>query len=146
MSLNVCTQVEKFLRGQRYKLTNARKEIIRIFHAARKPLTVQEVHQRLNETTADLASIYRSINLFCELGILTKLDFREKQYRYEFSDSFMPHHHHLICKQCGHIDNVFEQCLPKGFEQKIHTQCGFEVETHILEFYGLCEHCAESSS
>lgn len=146
MYSEVCGQIEEFLRSQRYKLTNARKEMIRIFTKARKPLTVQEIHQRFHDTTADLASIYRSINLFCDLGILAKLDFHDKQYRYELSDVFVPHHHHLICKQCGNIDNVFEQCLPEGFEEKIHRQCGFEVESHILEFYGVCESCAESSS
>jgi Fur family ferric uptake transcriptional regulator len=120
--------------------------MIRIFTKTGKPLTVQEVHQQFHDTTADLASIYRSINLFYDLGILIKLDFHDKQYRYELSDVFVPHHHHLICKQCGHIDNVFEQCLPGGFEEEIRRQCGFEVESHVLEFYGVCESCAESSS
>jgi Fur family ferric uptake transcriptional regulator len=146
MVADVCEKVEEFLRSRRYKLTNARKEMIRIFNKAGTPLTVQEVHQALHHTTADLASIYRSVNLFCELGILTKLDFHDKQYRYELSDAFVPHHHHLICTQCGTIDNVFEQCLPEGFEEKIHKQRGFEVESHILEFYGVCGTCAESSS
>lgn len=143
---DTCLQIEEFLRSKRYKLTNARKELIRIFNDAEQPLTVQEVHQCLQHTTADLASIYRSINLFCELGILTKLDFHDKQYRYELSDAFVPHHHHLICKQCGHIANVFEPCLPEGLTEKIYKQRGFEVESHILEFYGICETCADSSS
>jgi Fur family ferric uptake transcriptional regulator len=146
MSENVYSQIEEYLRNRRYKLTGVRKEMIRIFDEAHKPLTVQEVHQRLHATTADIASIYRSINLFCELGILTKLDFHDKHYRYELSDAFVPHHHHLICTQCGDIANVFEPCLPEGLEEKLHAQRGFTVESHILEFYGLCESCVESSS
>lgn len=146
MSERVYRQIEEYLRKQRYKLTGARKEMIRIFDDAHKPLTVQEVHQRIHATSADLASIYRSINLFCELGILTKLDFHDKQYRYELSDAFVPHHHHLICTQCGDIANVFETCLLKGIEEKLRTQRGFAVESHILEFYGVCKSCADSSS
>ncbi len=143
MLSNMCTQVEEFLRSHRYKLTGARKEIIRILNESNRPLSVQEVHQQLNDTTADLASVYRTMNLLCELGVITKLDFQEKLYRYELSDAFVPHHHHLICKRCGSIENIFEPCLPKGFEEKIRKHSGFEVESHVLEFYGVCESCAE---
>ena len=146
MLSNTCIQVEEFLRNRRYKLTGARKEIIRILNESNRPLSVQEVHQQLSDTTADLASVYRTINLLCELGVITKLDFQEKLYRYELSDTFVPHHHHLICKQCGSIENIFESCLPKGFEEKIRKHSGFEVESHVLEFYGMCQACAESSS
>ncbi len=146
MYAEVCGQIEAFLRTRRYKLTNARKAMIRILTQAGKPLTAQEVHQRFDDTTADLASIYRSINLFCELGILIKLDFHDNQYRYELSDTFVPHHHHLICTNCGDITNVFEPCLPKGIEETLRAHCGFAVQSHILEFYGICKTCADSSS
>ncbi|MDY0091588.1 MAG: Fur family transcriptional regulator [Candidatus Vecturithrix sp.] len=143
MQRDVCTQVEKFLRERHYKLTGPRREVIRILNASCTPLSVQEVHQQFQAIKADLASVYRTINLLCELGVLTRLDFQEKLYRYELSDPFAPHHHHLICKKCGNVENVFEQCLPPGFEERIRQRSGFEIESHILEFYGLCETCAE---
>lgn len=146
MLADVCSQVEEFLRTRHYKLTGPRREIIRILNKSNRPLSVQEIHQQLSDTTADLASVYRTINLLCDLGVITKLDFHEKLYRYELSDAFAPHHHHLICRKCGSIENIFEQCLPKGFEKKIRQRSGFEVKSHILEFYGVCESCAESSS
>jgi Fur family ferric uptake transcriptional regulator len=146
MPIDVCEQVEEFLRRYRYKLTGARKEIIRILNASDRPLSVQEIHQQLNDNTADLASVYRTINLFCDLGVITKLDFQEKLYRYELSDAFTRHHHHLICKQCGSVANVFEQCLPAGVEEQIFKQEGFTVESHILEFYGICKECTHSST
>jgi Fur family ferric uptake transcriptional regulator len=86
------------------------------------------------------------VNLLCELGVITKLDFYEKLYRYELSDIFAPHHHHLICKKCGSIENVFEQCLPQELEEKIRQNSGFKVESHVLEFYGVCRACAAPSS
>ena len=145
MPIDVCGQVEEFLRSHQYKLTGARKEIIRILNTSDRPLSVQEVHQQLNDTTADLASVYRTINLLCDLGVITKLDFQEKLYRYELSDAFAQHHHHLICKQCGSVANVFEHCLPAGVEEQILKQQGFIVESHILEFYGVCRQCGGSS-
>jgi len=146
MHSHVYGQIEEHLRSRRYKLTGARKEIIRIFTETDEPLTVQEIHRQFDDTTADLASIYRSINLFCELGILVQLDFHVKQYHYELSDKFVPHHHHLICTHCGSIDNIFGHCLPAGFEEMIHTQQGFRVTSHILEFYGVCQSCVASTS
>jgi Fur family transcriptional regulator, ferric uptake regulator len=145
MTRDVCARVEEFLRQHQYKLTGARKEIIRILNASDRPLSVQEIHQQLNDTAADLASVYRTINLLCELGVLTKLDFQEKLYRYELSDVFAPHHHHLICKQCGSVANVFEHCLPDNVMEQIRTQEGFTVESHILEFYGLCKVCTPAN-
>lgn len=145
MPRDVCEQVEEFLRQHQYKLTGARKEIIRIFNANDRPLSVQEIHQQLNDTTADLASVYRTINLLCDLGVLIRLDFQEKLYRYELSDAFVPHHHHLICKQCGNVANVFEPCLPDDIMKQILQQEGFMVESHILEFYGICKACTHPS-
>jgi Fur family ferric uptake transcriptional regulator len=146
MLADVCAQVEEFLRIRRYKLTEPRKEIIRILNESNKPLSVQEIHQQFSDTKADLASVYRTVNLLCELGVITKLDFYEKLYRYELSDVFAPHHHHLICKKCGSIENVFDQCLPQELEEKIRQNSGFKVESHVLEFYGVCRACAALSS
>jgi Fur family ferric uptake transcriptional regulator len=141
MARDVCAQVEEFLRQRQYKLTGARKEIIRILNGSDRPLSIQEIHQQLNNTTADLASVYRTINLFCDLGVTTKSNFQEKLYRYELSDTFTRHHHHLICKQCGRVTNVFEHCLPDDVAEQILQQEGFTVESHILEFYGICKAC-----
>ena len=146
MQNNTCRKVEKLLREHHYKLTGPRREVIRILNENSTPLSVQEVHQQFQGVKADLASVYRTINLFCELGVLKKLDFQEKLYRYELSDPFAPHHHHLICKKCGNIENIFDPCLPEGFEEKIRQRSGFEIESHILEFYGVCETCAEQST
>ena len=144
MFTDVCCQVEEFLRRHRYKLTAPRREVIRILNESNKPLSVQEIHQQFREVKADLASVYRTINLLCELGIIVKLNFDENLYRYELSDTFAPHHHHLICKKCGCIENVFEACLPDGLEEKILEHSGFEVESHVLKFYGICRACAKS--
>lgn len=146
MLIDVCEQVEEFLRQHQYKLTGPRREIIRILNANARPLSVQEIHQQLNETSADLASVYRTINLLCELGVLTRLEFQEKLYRYELSDAFTEHHHHLICKQCGHVENVFHYCLSDGVTEDILKQQGFMVESHILEFYGICKECTRPAT
>ena len=54
MLADVCAQVEEFLRIRRYKLTEPRKEIIRILNESNKPLSVQEIHQQFSDTTPHL--------------------------------------------------------------------------------------------
>jgi len=143
MTIDICAQVEQFLRNHQYKLTGVRKAIIRILNASNQPLRVQEIYQQLHDSKTDIASVYRTINLLCELGVVSKLEFQEKLYRYELSDQFVPHHHHLICRRCGLIENIFEQCLPPGFETIIQRHAGFRVESHVIEFYGICQACED---
>jgi len=142
---DICAQVEEFLKMRQYKLTATRREIIRILNNGRKPLSIQEVYQQMKERPADLASVYRTVNLFCELGVLLKLEFHEKCYRYELSETFTPHHHHAICRKCGAIENIFDECISRVIEERIGRQAGFYIESHILEFYGICGKCASQS-
>ena len=146
VKMDICAQVEAFLKTRQYKLTAPRREIIRVLNDAQKPLSIQEMYQQLNERPADLASVYRTVNLLCELGVLNKLEFHEKRYRYELSEAFSPHHHHAICRKCGAIENIFDECILQTVEERIKRQAGFHVESHILEFYGVCEECASHSA
>ncbi len=146
VNADVCTQVEAFLKTRQYKLTAPRREIIRILNDGRKPLSIQEIYQQLKERPADLTSVYRTVNLLCELGILLRLEFHEKRYRYELSEAFTPHHHHAICRKCGSIENVFEECISRTMEERIGRQARFRIESHILEFYGLCGECAAQNA
>ena len=146
MMIDMCAQVEEFLKTRQYKLTASRREIIRILNAGQKPLSIQEIYQQLTARPADLASVYRTVNLLCELGVLNKLEFHEKRYRYEFSEAYAPHHHHAICRKCGTIENIFEECIPRAIEERIAQQAGFHIESHILEFYGICGECASHSA
>jgi Fur family transcriptional regulator, ferric uptake regulator len=146
MMTDICTQVEEFLRQRHYKLTEPRKAVIRVLNVCQRPLSVQEIYDRLGAARADLASVYRTVNLLCELNVLAKLDFHDKVYRYELSDTFAAHHHHLICKKCGSIEDFAAQCLPAGWEQNILCCAGFAVESHVLEFYGVCKLCASHAA
>ncbi len=142
INIDICAQVEEFLRVRQYKLTAPRREIIRVLNGGQKPLSIQEIYQQMKERPADLASVYRTVNLLCELGVLLKLEFHEKCYRYELSETFTPHHHHAICRKCGEIENIFEECISQKAEERISRQAGFRIESHILEFYGICRECA----
>ena len=88
----------------------------------------------------DRASVYRTIQLFEQLGIVQRLQIGWK-YKLELSDSFSHHHHHLTCTQCGKVIPINED---EALEQQLHKLASthnFLSQAHQLEIRGLCKNC-----
>lgn len=127
--------------GQGYNLTGPRRRILDAFLRESKPVTASEIHRRISKQGIDLASVYRTIELFCRMGVLAEVDHIPEGRRYELSDEYRPHHHHLICRGCGKIQD-FEDCFLEEFEKVVRRKAGFRVTRHDLKFFGLCRACA----
>jgi Fur family transcriptional regulator, ferric uptake regulator len=88
-----------------------------------------------------IATVYRTLSLFEQMGIISKLDFGDGVYRYELKrPDENHHHHHLICKHCGSISEVEEDLLD-ALEDQILRKYDFVVNDHELKFFGLCKNC-----
>jgi Fur family transcriptional regulator, ferric uptake regulator len=99
-----------------------------------------EQHQSMDEIRArcpevGMVTVYRTLDLFSELGLVRRLDLGDGA-RYELADD---HHHHLICEECGTVSE-FEQC-PLDLQRLPQIGRGFEVRAHSLEVYGTCPAC-----
>ena len=114
------------------KLTNPRKLILKKLTQMKKPLTLKEIHDECGNI--DFASVYRSIKLFNEIGIVSEINFADNKIRYELSTS--RHHHHIICSECGEIKE-----LPICVLSEIETLTDYTITKHNLEFMGLCPKC-----
>lgn len=99
---------------------------------------VMEVLKQKNVRT-DLATIYRTLDLFGELGLVEKIQFGDKTARYELTAGQTHHHHHLICDNCGKVEDIplDEKVLTGQIEEKSK----FKVDRHSLEFFGMCVKC-----
>ena len=139
---DVCNQ----LRNHAYKLTPQRQTILKIFleHAAQH-LSAEEIYQLVKPHYPDigLATIYRTLDILAELGILQKNDFGDGRSRYEFSRQDEHHHHHLICLSCGNVSE-FDDDLLESLETMISKRTKFKVVDHVLKFYGYCARCQEA--
>jgi Fur family transcriptional regulator, ferric uptake regulator len=120
------------IRGGGYKATPQRLAILGAIGA--------EQHQRMEEIRdrcpgVGLVTVYRTLGLFSELGVVRRLDLGDGP-RYELAEE---HHHHLICERCGSVAE-FEQCLldPARLPQ---IWSDFEIRAHSLEVYGTCADC-----
>ena len=125
-----------------FRQTPPRQGVLRVFVEHSQPMTVAEVHRRIQGRQINLASAYRAIHLFRRLGILVLADRVPGGQRFELSDDHRAHHHHLICEQCGSVTD-FEDCLIGPFERKIRARTRFVVRRHDLQFYGLCVRCSK---
>ena len=128
------------LQDKGYRLTKARKEIVKIFSESKKPLTASEVKIRLSQSglPVNKTTIYRELKFLSKKQYLIKIYINPSEVSYESSD--LKHHHHLVCEVCGKVYAV-TSCLAKDFETKIFRKRGFKIKRHTLEFYGVCKDC-----
>lgn len=105
------------------------------------PLTAEEIYKKLkgDSVDIDLASVYRTLELFIKFGVIKELFFNDSIKRYEIIDH-NDHHHHLICTECGSIEDI-ALSLEKKFIKEIKNKSKFKVEKHSLEFFGICRKC-----
>lgn len=132
--------IQKTLVAEGYSQTEPRRQVLEVFLENDKPLTPAAVHKKLSDRRINLASVYRAIELFCRLGLLTEVDHVAGGQRFELSDDYRGHHHHLICGGCGKTED-FEDCEMEQLEKLIRRRFHFKVTRHDLRFMGLCQSC-----
>lgn len=120
------------MRGGGYKVTPQRVAVLRAL-AEEQHQSLEEVRARCSEV--GLVTVYRTLGLFGELGIVRRLDLGDGA-RYELAED---HHHHMICESCGDISE-FVEC-PLDPERLPDGGFGFEVRAHSIEVYGRCAGC-----
>lgn len=132
------------LKKKGYKLTPQRRAIVdTIIQSEGKHLTAEEIYDEVKKTCPEigLATVYRTIQLFEQIGLVSKLQLNDGCSRYEIVHSDERHmHHHLICNICNAVIEV-EDDLLEQLEEKIKKQYKFKILDHSVKFYGICEEC-----
>lgn len=141
---------EKFaaiLKEKGLKITTQREMVLSVLAACPdKHLTAEEIYELVKVECPEigLATVYRTIQLLLELGIIDRINLDDGFVRYEIGDSrpgeIRHHHHHLICMKCGKVFS-FEDDLLEGLEEKIQETTGFAVMDHEVKLYGHCKEC-----
>jgi Fur family transcriptional regulator, ferric uptake regulator len=128
------------LREADLKATPARLALLKLLEEAEKPLDVAAMITYLQEQKipTDQATVFRIMNTFTEKGLTKQISFNEGKFRYELASK--ADHHHLICEQCGAIED-FSDCNIWELEADIKRKKKFFVRRHSLEFFGVCKQC-----
>ena len=128
--------IEKKCKEKGVKLTDQRKVIARVMSDASDHPNVDELYNRVSkiDPKISIATVYRTVKLFEESGILAKHDFKGGKARYEELNE--GHHDHLIDIKSGEIiefvDNEIEE-----LQKKVAEKYGYQLVDHKLELYGI---------
>ena len=130
------TDIEQKCISKGVKLTDQRKIIAQVMSQAEDHPDVDELYKRVTkiDSKISIATVYRTVKLFKEAGILTKHDFKGGKARYEeMSES---HHDHLIDVKTGDIIEFVDDEIEK-LQKKVAEKYGYELVDHKLELYGI---------
>lgn len=129
-------RIERLCIEKGMRMTEQRRVIARVLSEADDHPDVEEVHRRSTRVDAkiSIATVYRTVRLFEESGIVERLDFKNGRARYE--EATGQHHDHLIDVQSGEVIE-FNSPEIERIQQEIARKYGFELVDHRLELYGI---------
>ena len=118
------------------RMTGQRKIIAQVLENAADHPDVEELYKRTSkiDPTISIATVYRTVKLFDEAGILDKLEFGDGRARYE--DAKREHHDHLIDVNSGRVIEFMDSDIEK-LQEKIAQKLGYRLMGHKLELYGV---------
>ncbi|MGD9642739.1 MAG: Fur family transcriptional regulator [Elusimicrobiales bacterium] len=140
------------IRGHGRRMTPSRHAVLDALSERGEHLTAEEVFKKAARFCPNigLATVYRTLELLTELGMVSKFDTGDDKARYEFADpaGTKGHHHHLVCASCRKIvdykDFIKEETqLLRRAEEGLSKKYGFRISGHVIQFYGLCPDCAK---
>jgi Fur family ferric uptake transcriptional regulator len=122
------------MRGNR--ITASRHRVIDAILAQPAHFTVDDVlHASRN---VGRATVFRTMKLLTDLNLLCRVLLEDGQLHYRMSAR--GHHHHLVCRDCGRIED-FTNCDVDGLVRQLSRSTDYDIEGHWLEVYGRCSGC-----
>ncbi len=124
--------------------TRNRLAIVEALHAAPRPLTIHEILDAQPQLAQ--SSVYRNLVVLEQARTVRRIVTDHEFARYELAEDLTGHHHHLICVECGAVEDVD---APAGLERSVHNAAeqiarstGFRTEHHRIDLLGRCKRCA----
>lgn len=136
-------RLDTVLHQHHLRLTRPRRVVFEFFAIADEPIQLPQVLSALGGVI-DRASIYRTVTLFTQLGVVQQVHRPGRQWL-ELGEDFSPHHHHIVCTNCGLSQTLDSPALERTL-QALANQAGFRPTSHHLEISGLCSQCLTTTS
>ena len=117
------------------RLTDQRKLVAKIMSESEDHPNVDELHKRVHkiDSKISIATVYRTVKLFEEAGIIAKHDFKGNKARYE--EASQEHHDHLIDVNTGEITEFVNKNIEE-LQEEVAKKLGYKLVDHRLELYG----------
>ena len=133
---HVTDRIEKLCAEKGMRMTEQRRVIARVLSVAHDHPDVEELYRRSHEVDPhiSIATVYRTVRLFEESGIIERREFRDGRARYEEASEI--HHDHLIDMKSGRVIEFVDPEI-EALQHAIARKLGFRLVDHRLELYGL---------
>ena len=127
--------IESKCKRKGVRLTDQRKLIAKVMSESESHPDVDELHRKVNklDSKISIATVYRTVKLFEEAGIVEKHDFKGNKARYEQAPE--EHHDHLIDINSGEITEFVNEEIEK-LQKQVAEKLGYKLVDHRLELYG----------
>jgi len=121
------------------KTTKQRNTIVAVFFRMRGHISVEELLVEVKKANPKIgyATVYRTLHLLVESGLVQERRFGDGLARYE-GHSEVEHHDHMICLECGQISEFFNPRLEE-LQGQLAEENNFQIYRHRLELYGVCK-------
>ncbi len=135
--------LHKTLQSNGYRVTRARQAIFQALVDSGGHVSADDIVDavRRHERSIGRMTVYRSLDLFHQLGLVQPVYQGTGAAHYILMDE--GHHHHLVCSQCDRVVE-FEDCIAHDISSLLADRFDFHIQGHLLEFYGLCPDCQGS--
>lgn len=129
-------RLEKICISKGMRMTEQRRVIARVLSVAEDHPDVEEIHRRSTEIDSNIsiATVYRTMRLFEEAGVVERHDFQDGRSRYE--EATEDHHDHLIDLRSGEVIEFINEEI-EALQKRIAEEHGYKLVDHRLELYGV---------
>ena len=129
-------RIEKLCVEKNMRMTEQRRVVARVLSQSEDHPDVEELYRRAHEVDPhiSIATVYRTVRLFEEAGIIERHDFRDGRARYEEAPE--EHHDHLIDMKTGKVVEFFDAEI-EALQEAIARKLGYKLVDHRLELYGM---------
>ena len=138
-------RIAGILRKHGYRLTPQRHAVLKVIAASTDHLTPEAIHEKavLKNPDIGLVTVYRTLDLLGRLGLVCRVHTAGGCRSYMMRRP-TEHHHHLVCSGCGLVVD-FTDCALDDLEKRLSRETRFDINGHLLEFFGLCPDCRRAS-
>jgi Fur family ferric uptake transcriptional regulator len=129
-------RIEKLCAAKGMRMTDQRRVVARVLSQSQDHPDVEELYRRASavDPHISIATVYRTVRLFEEAGIISRHDFRDGRSRYE--EATDDHHDHLIDMKSGEVVEFIDEEIER-LQHAIAERLGYKLVAHRLELYGV---------
>jgi Fur family transcriptional regulator, peroxide stress response regulator len=129
------------LRSKGFKATPQRIAVCKIALCNREHPSVQKIYKEVQKIypTLSLATVYSTLNILKESGLIQELNLPQGQTRY---DPYLEPHINLVCVRCGKINDLDDPAA-RELVKKVIAKAEFTPNAQRLDVYGICKHCSK---